>query len=273
MRQEVREVWELIKDKVDITEEEFLKRVENLRKRLNLTDRALAIIVASKLGVDTSELLHPPLVGRLLSFSSRKVTVDGVPYRLFTLVNNKERYFCVAFGEEKVSMINWENEDKVFRIRRYVETRLGGSKAYRAGERSIVEILPDDYLPPVTELRPAKGTIEKALNSRLYYIVKFMVLEEESVDYLACPICGKGLEAKDSDLICPEHGIIREAVTKTVLRYKVADSTGIYSAVYFGEYPGPMKGKLVTAKGFGKEGDFHITKFYEAEDIEDLDSS
>ncbi len=268
MRRDVREIWELIKDKVDVTEEEFLRRIEGLKRKLNLADRALAIIVASKLGVDASELLHPPLVGRLMSFSTRKVTVGGAPYKLFTLVNNRERYFCVAFGEDKVSMINSENEDKVFRIKRYVETRLGGSKAYRAGESSIVEILPDDYLPPITELQPARGTIEKALKSRLYYIVTFMVLDEESVDYLACPICGRGLEAKDSELICPEHGVIREAETKTVLRYKVADSTGIYSAVYFGDYPGLMKGKLVTAKGFGKEGDFHITKFYKAEEVD-----
>ncbi len=266
MSREVIEIWNAIKDQVSVSKEEFLNKVEELRRRIKLNDRALAILAANQFGADTKDLLHPPIIGRVLYVSPVRLTVEGVPYRLFTLVDENRRYFCVAFGEENISKLD-NSEDKVVKISRYVETRLGGEKAFRAAESSKVEILPDDALPPITRLKPAWAPLAKAIKSKGYRLARFAVIDEQTSEYLACPVCGRSLETRDSDLYCPEHGLIREPDSRKVFRYKVADESGIFSAVFFGEPPESLTGKLVTAKGYGREDDFHIIKIYEIENI------
>ncbi len=266
MSKEVVEIWKVIKDQIPISKEEFIEKVEDLRRKVKLNDRALAILAANKLGADVRDLLHPPIVGRVLYMSPVRLTVEGVPYRLLTLVDENRRYFCVAFGEKNISKLE-DSEDRVVKISRYVETRLGGEKAFRAAESSKVEVLPDDALPPITRLKPAWASLAVAIKSKGYRLVKFAVIDEQTSEYLACPICGRSLDTRDSDLYCPEHGLVREPDSRKVFRYRVADKSGIFSAVFFGESPESLTSKLVTAKGYGKDDDFHIIKIYKIESI------
>ncbi len=62
------------------------------------------------------------------------------------------------------------------------------------------------------------------------------VIHEEITENIVCLICKRLLELSDEERICPFHGPI-EPETRKTYRYQLADSTGIYPSVYYGEPP------------------------------------
>jgi len=130
-----------------------------------LTDKAIAVIVANELGADVSDVFTPPIIGRVLELGPIK-SRGGIPYRTFTLVNENERFFCVAFGEEHVNTLEIE-ENYPIRIRKYVKAIVRGAEIIRVTENSKLETLPEDALPPVFKLAPAVApTLAAAQKSR-----------------------------------------------------------------------------------------------------------
>ena len=70
------DIWEIVsKAFPSLTREEFDNLVEDVYKKAKsfLTKRAAAMIVARNLGVDTSQIAYPPIIGRLLEVGPVKM--------------------------------------------------------------------------------------------------------------------------------------------------------------------------------------------------------
>ncbi|RLE60251.1 MAG: hypothetical protein DRJ32_03200 [Thermoprotei archaeon] len=267
---EIEEVWEIIRDKVDISLEDFINEINKVKSRLKvkLSDRAVAIIVARKLGVDVTDIFTPPVIGRVLELGIVKRSETRGPYRLFTLVNEKIRQLCVAFGREHVEWLK-DKEDKAIKISKYVMAPFGGGKILRVTEKSIMEELPDDALPPIVSLQPALSpTIAGIKDKRGSWIVSGVILMEDISEFFSCPQCRRSLEFIDNDWVCPVHGVV-EPETRRVFRYQIADETGIYSAVYYGEPVGEeLTNRAIKFKASFKGDELVIFKIYEITPIE-----
>ncbi len=267
-QEEYEDIWELVKRNItSITREEFDKLVEDVynKARSFLTKRAAALIVARNLGIDTSQVAYPPIIGRLIEVGPVKKSRSPrgeTPYVLFTLVNEEERIPCVAFGDNHVNLLR-QSDDKVLRIRKYTKAKLRKYTLIKATEDSIIDILEDSKLPPITDLAPAWAASLKFMKeNRGTYVVKVLVIDESTSEYFSCPICGRGLDLIDSEWICPEHGEVEPEVRK-VWRYIVSDRSGTYPAVFFGDPPEPsLMDKLVVLKGYFKNEELQIQKIY-----------
>jgi len=268
MEENYEDVWELVRQNVDITREEFenlVKKVyEKAAEHINL--RAAAIIVARDLGVDTSLLMYPPIRGRVLEISPVKFSRSGeteTPYVLFTLVNETGRHLCVAFGSfhiEKLKVL----EDKPIEILRYTRAKLRKYTMIKVTERSEIRELDENALPPIFELKPAwANSLKEMSESPGAYIAKAVVIEEQVTEFFTCPFCGKSIDISDSEWICPEHGSVEPDIKKRY-RYLISDKSGVYPAVFFGELDRPsILNKLITFKGYMRNGEVQISRIYE----------
>jgi len=264
---EYNDVWEIVKSSVDISKEQFDKMVLDVYSKAQsyLTKRAAALIVARNLGVDTSQVAYPPIMGRLIEVGPIKKSKSPrgeTPYVLFSIVNEYNRISCVAFGEHHINLLK-ESDDKVLQLRKYTKAKLRKYTLVKITEESIIEILEDDKLPPILDLKPAWiDSLSELKEKRGTYLVKVLVIDESTTEYFACPICGKGLELFESDWICPEHGEVEPEVKK-VWRYLVSDRTGTYPAVFFGELSKPsLMNRLVILKGYFRNDELQIQKIY-----------
>jgi len=261
------DVWEIVKQSISISKEEFDKLVNEVYNKAQayLTKRAAALIVARNLGVDTSQVAYPPVIGRLIEVGpvKRSRSPRGeTPYVLFTIVNEEERIPCVAFGEHHVDLLR-KSDDKVLMLRKYTKAKLKKYTLIKVTEESIIDILDDSRLPPITDLAPAWAESLAAMKeSRGTYVVRVLVIDESTTEYFACPICGRSLELVDSEWLCPEHGEVEPEVKK-VWRYIVSDKTGTFPAVYFGEPKEPsLMDRLVVLKGYFRDDELQIQKIY-----------
>ncbi len=261
------DVWEIVKQSISISKEEFDKLVSEVYNKAQayLTKRAAALIVARNLGVDTSQVAYPPVIGRLIEVGpvKRSKSPRGeTPYVLFTIVNEEERIPCVAFGEHHVDLLR-KSDDKVLMLRKYTKAKLRKYTLIKVTEESIIDILDDSRLPPITDLAPAwTESLVAMKESRGTYVVRVLIIDESTTEYFACPICGRSLELVDSEWLCPEHGEVEPEVKK-VWRYIVSDKTGTFPAVYFGEAKEPsLMDRLVVLKGYFRDDELQIQKIY-----------
>jgi len=276
LREDYEDVWEIVSSSnADIDKEEFDELVQKVYEKSQgkITKRAAAIFVARQLGVDTSILMYPPIRGRVLEVSPVKYSQSqsgGTPYVLFTLVNESNRYLCVAFGERHINFLK-EREDKVVELRGYTRVKLRKYSMIKATERSEIIELSDDILPPVTELRPAWGENLKSLENTLgSFILDAVVIDEQVSEFFTCPECGRSVDLINSDWVCPVHGIIDPQV-KQVRRLLISDESGEYPAVYFGELEwSSILYKKIIFKGFMREGEVQINKVYKVSEEDQL---
>lgn len=264
---EYNDVWEIVKSSVNISKEQFDRMVMDVYTKAQsyLTKRAAALIVARNLGVDTSQVAYPPIIGRLIEVGpiKRSKSPRGeTPYVLFSIVNEDDRIACVAFGEHHINMLR-ESDDKVLRLRKYTKARLRKYTLVKITEESIIEILEDDKLPSILDLKPAwVNNLKELKDRRGTYLVKVLVIDENTTEYFACPICGRGLELYESDWICPEHGEVEPEVKK-VWRYLVSDRTGTWPAVFFGEVDkSSLMNRLVILKGYFRNDELQVQRIY-----------
>jgi len=261
----VEDVWIRLKDRVAYARADFLLRVEKLAEELNITREAAAYIAAKEQGVDISEFLAPTKRGRILDVGPVKVSRVGteeVPYCLFTLVNEEERLLGCAFGD-RVNEIKGL-EDRAVEITRYTMARSTRHRMLRATERSEVKVMGEGAVPPVWELKTAKaGSLKDMSGSSWTWIAEAVVVDEDVTEYNSCPTCGRGVELRDEGWVCGVHGPVDVQVRK-VLHLHLADSSGVYPAVYFGEPPGEgLFKKRIVMKGYFREGELQISRFYE----------
>jgi len=256
-----RKVWNIIKDRVSISEEEFYNMVrEILDKVLIVNEEAAAIMAAEKLGISAEDILFPPIVGRILEIGPVKKTRSGAPYRMFALVNEKEFRTCVAFGEEHVSKLE-ELEERVVKISHYVLAKTVMGPLTRVTESSELEVLSDDVLPPIYELEPAIcRSLEELKGIRGQRIARGLVLVDQVTEMTVCPYCGSAVTLSEEGWNCPIHGIV-EPETRKVHRFQISDKSGIYSATYYGDVK-DAKGKVITFKGAFIGEEIHISKIY-----------
>jgi len=260
-----KEVWDIIKDQVSITEEEFYKMIDNLLQRTRLNEKAAAILVAKKLGVDPTDILTPPLIGRILEIGPEKETRSGVAYRIFSLVNQNEARMCVAFGREHVNRLE-SLEDKVVKIRRYVLARTTTGEITRITETTIMEELDDSTLPPIYELPPARVvTLAQLKEIRGQRIASAIVIMQQTSQISLCPVCGREVIPSDSEWICNIHGNVEPEIRR-VHRLQLADDTGIYQATVLGEI-GNIEDKDITFKGMFRGDELYIQKIYKVEEV------
>lgn len=270
---EYEDIWEIVREQVDISREEFDKKVNEVysKGKAFLTKRAAAIIVAKKLNISTQQILYTPIIGRLLEVGATRMARSArgeTPYVLFTIVNEQERIPCVAFGEKHISTLK-KADDKVVRLKNYLKAKLQKYSITKITEESIIEILDDNALPPITDLKPAWAESLKDIKERRgTHIVKVLVIDESSSEYLSCPICGKTLEFVSDEWLCPEHGSV-EPETKTIRRYILSDRSGTFPAVYFGtDVQESILNRLIVAKGYFRNDEFQIQKIYWISDNE-----
>ncbi len=275
---EYNDIWDLVRSSVSISREEFDRMVEEIysKARAYLTKRAAALIVARNLGVDTSQVAYPPIIGRLIEVGpvrTSKSPRGETPYVLFSIVNETDRISCVAFGKHHIDLLK-NADDKVLMLKKYTKAKLRKYTLVKVTEDSIIEILDDDKLPPITDLEPAWAeSLSDLKEKRGTYLVKLLIIDESTTEYFACPICGKGLELFESDWICPEHGEVEPEVKK-IWRYVVSDRTGTYPAVYFGEVSkSSLMNRLVILKGYFRNDELQIQKIYWVSEEEMIPSS
>ncbi|MHA1581368.1 MAG: hypothetical protein ACTSYM_02505 [Candidatus Baldrarchaeia archaeon] len=268
----VEDVWERIKNQVSVSKEEFLNKVRELSKKLSWKAnlRALALIVAKNLGADISPILVEPKRGRILEVGPIRVSSSRgqeTPYCIFVLVNEDERLWSVAFGEENVEKVR-SLEDKPVEILNYTLTSVRGRRLLRVTENSKIIELSEDVLPPLPDLKPAQAaSLKEVLEGKGSYVVSFIVVEEDMVEYPSCPVCKRSVDMVESEWVCPTHGSVEPEMRK-VYHYYIADDSGTYSAVFFGEPPRErITGTKVTAKGYFKGEEFQISKIYRIEDL------
>mgnify|MGYP000324193106 CR=1 FL=1 len=262
------DIWEIVsKAFPSLTREEFDKLVDDVYQKAKsfLTRRAAAMIVARNLGVDTSQIAYPPIIGRLLEVGPVKMSKgrEGeTPYVLFSIVNTEERIPCVAFGDHHIRLLK-ESDDKVLRLRKYLKVKLRKYTLVKVTENSIIEILDDNLLPPITELKPAWAESLKEMKQQGgTYLVKVLVIDETILDREVCPICGRPLEFREEGYYCPEHGQV-EPERKKYWRFIISDSSGTFPAISFVDPPVPsVLDRLVVLKGYFKGDELQIKKFY-----------
>jgi len=260
----IKSIWENIKDQVSISEEEFLEMIRKTMEKVNVDEKAAALIVAKKLGIEAVDLIFPPIVGRVLEVGPIRQTRSGAAYRLFSLVNKNELRLCVAFGENHTKRIG-ELEDKVIKISRYVVARTTMGELTRLTEASKLEELEDSSLPPIYELPPAKAPTLKKLKEGRVRIAEATVVMDQTIEQSVCPICGRIVSLTEEEWICDVHGPV-DPELRTVHRLQVADLTGLYPAVYYGEESGLEDKKLVFKGGF-RGDELHIYKIYKMEEV------
>jgi len=270
-QQDYDDIYEVVKSKTGLSKEEFKEKVESVIKDYEefITPRAAALIVAKDLGIDTEEIINPPVTGRLLEVGPIRKTsgVSGeTPYVLFVVVNENSRIWCVAFGEENIRKLR-ELDDMVIKIRGYTRAKIRGREWVRVTEKSTIEVLEDETLPKITELKTAWAeSLKAAKESFGSFIVKAAVVEEDTSEYFACPICKKSLDVSDSEFVCQEHGPV-EPIVRKVYHYVISDPSGMFPAVFFGEPPlESLFKKIIITKGYFKGDEFQISKIYEVKE-------
>jgi len=261
-----RKVWNIIKDRVNISEEEFYRMVrETLEKVPIINEEAAAIMVAERLGISAEEILFPPIIGRILEIGPIRKTRSGAPYRVFTLVNEKELRTCVAFGEEHVSKLE-ELMERVVKISRYILVRTPLGPLTRVTEASQLEPLEDDVLPPVYKLEPAKcRSLEELKGIRGQRVVRGLVIIDQTTEIAVCPYCGSVVTLSEEGWSCSVHGTVEPEIRK-VHRFQISDRSGMYPATYYGDVK-DAKGKIITFKGMFIGEEIHISKIYHIADI------
>jgi len=267
------DIIELVTKKFGISREEFQKRVNELLAKYEnfISPRAAAIMVAKEFGVSPFTIVNPPIIGRLIEVGPVRYTksTPPTPYVLFAVVDTSQRYSCVAFGEKHVNLLrDPTNDDRVIRIRGYTKAKFRMGRLIKVTETSEIELLGDDTLPPILKLKPAwADSLLDLKQKRGTYISQALVIEETKTEYFVCPICGKTLEFQDSDLVCPEHGIV-EPKTAVVKRLIISDKTLTAPAVYFGKtFDEELINKAITFKGYFKEDELQILKIYNIYEI------
>ncbi len=266
MMMNAKEIWERIKDYVNISEEEFFERVRKTSERADITERAAALLVAKRLGFDISDILRPPILGRVLEIGPVRESRGKVAYRIFTLVNREELRVCVAFGHEHVKRLE-ELEDKVVKVSKYILARTEIGELTRVTESSIIEEANDALLPPIYELPPARvATIAQLKDVRGYRIVTGVVIEQQTTQIWACPLCGKEVIPSDSEWVCSIHGPV-EPEARNMHRLQLADRTGMYQAVYSGDL-GLVEGSKLVVKAMFRGEELYISKVYKIEEVE-----
>ncbi len=267
--EKIGEAWRQISDKVSIGKEEFLRRVHELHERLkkSIPLEAAAYIVAKELRIEMPALL-PTVRGRILeSGTIRKSKRDQTPYCLFTLVNERERILGVAFGEEKIGEVK-RLDDVPVEITNFslVRTKPKESMVRVTGSTNI-KVLDEKVMPPIEEMKAAMaGSLGEMMKSGRTFVTSAIVADEESREYQACPECSRAVNYVSPDWICQIHGKIEPR--KSVINHlKLADKSGMYPAVYFGELCEGLFKKMVTLKGFMLQGELQIGKIYEVLEI------
>lgn len=267
--EKITEAWRQISDKVSIGKEEFLRRVHELHERVkrSIPLEAAAYIVAKELRIEMPALL-PTVRGRILeSGTIRKSKRDQTPYCLFTLVNEKERILGVAFGEEKIREIK-RLDDVPVEITNFSLVRTKPKESMvRITSSTTIKRLDDKAMPPIEEMKAAMaGSLGEMMKSGRTFVVSALVADEESREYQACPECSRAANYVSPDWICQVHGKIEPR--KSVINHlKLADKSGMYPAVYFGELHEGLFKKMVTLKGFMLEGELQIGKIYQAREV------
>ena len=117
------DIYDLVRSITDISREEFEDLVDRIyaANQEKINRRAAAILVAKKFGIDITEIMYPPIVGRLIEVGPVRIAKSlsgGTPFVLFAIVDEKKRIQGVAFGEHHVNILR-ANEDKPIRIRKY----------------------------------------------------------------------------------------------------------------------------------------------------------
>ncbi|MGQ4892743.1 MAG: hypothetical protein ACP6IP_09700 [Candidatus Njordarchaeia archaeon] len=268
MSEDYEDVWQLVSSSIDISREEFENLVNKVYEKASnlVTKRAAAIVVARDLGVNTALLMYPPIRGRVLEVSPTKYSSSAsgeTPYVLFTLVNNDGRYLCVAFGQEHIEKLK-QYEDRPVELRGYTRVKLTKYTMIKVTEKSEIIPLDENAVPPLNMLKPAFSESLKNLEDNPgSYLVKAVVIEEQTSEYFTCPICGRNIDLRGEEWVCPEHGVV-DPVIRRVYRFLLSDKTGVYPAVYFGEIDRPsILNKLIVFKGFMRGGEIQISKIYE----------
>ena len=262
------DIYELVKAKSNLNREEFenlVDRVYEMNKGM-INRRAAAIIVAKKFGVDTFDIMYPPIKGRLIEVGPiRKArSPSGItPFVLFAVVNENQRIQGVAFGEHHVNLLR-ANEDKPILIRGYSRARLEKYSGIKITERSTIEILDESAVPPLEKLDPAwSPSLKHIKETRGAWLVKVIVLDQTVTEYSACPLCGKAVDMVDDKWFCPEHGEIDMPRSEKIWRFMLGDDSGVYPAVYFKEPPyDSLIRRQAILKGYFKEDEFYIMKIY-----------
>lgn len=155
-------------------------------------------------------------------------------------------------------------EDRAVEIARYTMARSTRHRVLRATERSEVRVLGEDAVPPVWKLKAARVVSLKDMSGSSWtWIAEVVVVDEDVTEYNACPTCGRGVVLKDEGWICEVHGFV-DAHVRKVYHLHVADLSGVYPAVYFGEPPGDrLFRKRMVVKGYFREGELQVTRLYE----------
>ena len=262
----VDQVWQAIKDRVDMTEEEFRSRVAELADKLGLTKEGAALLLAKRLGVDVSDILRPPIIGRVLEVRGVRETRGGIEYRAFSLVNEKEYRMCVAFGHEHVAKLE-DLEDRAVKISKYVTITTPSGQLTRVTESSTLEQLSDDVLPPIYELQPARApTLAKLKEARGLRIAEATVIEQQTTQIWTCPLCGREVLPADDEWSCPIHGPVEPEV-RSLHRLQLADRSGIHQAQYMGQ-TGNLEGKKILFKAGTRGEEIYIAKIYKTQEVE-----
>lgn len=253
-----------MQERVAFTRADFLLRIKHLADEMQISPEAAAYILAKEEGVDISGFLAPAKRGRILDIGQIKASKKGkeaAPYCLFTLVNQEERLFCCAFGAKAEEI--QDLEDRVVEITQYTIARSTRQKMLRATESSEIRILGDDVLPQMWELGPAKmKSLEAMSQTSKTGIVGGVVVDMETTEYDACPTCGRRVDPGEEGWVCSIHGRV-EVQARMVFHLHVADSSGVYPAVYFGKPLGTeLFKKRIRVKGYFRGGELLISKFY-----------
>lgn len=126
-----------------------------------------------------------------------------------------------------------------------------------------MRILDESSVPPIWELGMARvASLKDMTESSWTWIVEVVVVNQDVTEYNSCPTCGKSVELRDEGWVCGVHGLV-DAQVRKVLHLHVADSSGVYPAVYFGEPFGEgLFKKRIVVKGYFRGGELQISKFY-----------
>ena len=90
------DIYDLVRSITDISREEFEDLVDRIyaANQEKINRRAAAILVAKKFGIDITEIMYPPIVGRLIEVGPVRIAKSlsgGTPFVLFAIVDEKKR--------------------------------------------------------------------------------------------------------------------------------------------------------------------------------------
>ena len=262
------DIYELVKSNVELSRDEFEELVDRvyMLNEGKISRRAAAILVAKKFGVDTTDIMYPPIIGRLIEVGPvRKAkSPSGItPFVLFAIVNENQRVQGVAFGEHHVNLLR-ANEDKPLLIRGYTKARLERYSGIKITERSIIKILDESTVPPLISLAPAWLPSLKSLKeTKGAWLVRAVVIDQATTEYTACPLCGKAVDMVDDKWICSEHGEIDMPKSEKIWRFMLSDGSGVFVAVYFRELPyETIVNREIVLKGYFKDDELYIMRIY-----------